>query len=59
MEKISQKIMFTLGFPKKCHLGPQNGFRSLGPRKLAKIVKCAIMKDTQNMKAIVVGVQVE
>jgi hypothetical protein len=26
--------------PKKHHLGPQNGSKSLGPEKLLKIVSC-------------------
>jgi len=35
-------------FPKKRHLGPQNGSISLGPKKLLKIVNCAIIKETEN-----------
>ena len=35
-------------FPKKCRLGPQNGFESLGPEKLLKIVNYAIIKETKN-----------
>ena len=33
--------------PKKHRLGPQNGFRSLGPEKLLKMVNCA---ETEKMK---------
>ena len=51
----------TLGsiFPKKCRLGPQNDFRSLGPEKLLKIVNCATIKETKKLKEEMVGVQVE
>ena len=45
------------GFPKKRRLGPQNGSGSLGPEKLLKIVKCAIIKETEKLKETVVGVQ--
>ena len=45
-------------FPKKCHLGPQNGSRSSGPKKLPKIVNCATIKETEKLKEIMVGVQV-
>ena len=44
-------------FPKKRRLGPQNGSRSLGPKKLLKIVNCAIIKETEKLKETVVGVQ--
>ena len=37
-------------FPKKCHLGPQNGSGSSGPEKLLKIVNCAIIKETENVE---------
>ena len=43
-------------FPKKCRLGPQNGFESLGPEKLSKIVNCA---ETKKLKETMVGPQVE
>ena len=33
--------------PKKCRLGPQNGSGSSGPEKLLKVVKCAIIKETE------------
>jgi len=46
-------------FPKKCRLGPQNGFGSLGPKKLLKIVNCATIKETEKLKEVMVGVQVE
>ena len=46
-------------FPKKRHLGPQNGFGSLGPEKLLKIVNCATIKETKKLKEAMVGVQVE
>ena len=39
-----------LDFPKKHRLGPQNGFGSLGPEKLLKIVNCAIIKETENVE---------
>ena len=42
--------------PKKRRLGPQNGFKSLGPEKLLKIVSCA---ETKKMKEAMVGPQVE
>jgi hypothetical protein len=45
--------------PKKCHLGPQNNFGSLGPEKLPKIVNCAAIKETEKLKETMVGVQVE
>jgi len=45
-------------FPKKRRLGPQNGSESLGPEKLLKIVNCAIIKETEKLKEIVVGVQI-
>ena len=45
--------------PKKCRLGPQNGFRSLGPEKIPKIVNCATIKETGKLKEAMVGVQVE
>ena len=41
---------------KKHHLGPQNGFGSLGPEKLLKIVSCA---ETEKLKETMVGAQVE
>ena len=46
-------------FPKKCSLGPQNGFGSSGPEKLPKIVNCATNKETEKLKETMVGVQVE
>jgi hypothetical protein len=45
--------------PKKRRLGPQNGSRSSRPKKLPKIVNCATIKETEKMKEIMVGVQVE
>ena len=45
--------------PKKCRLGPQNGFESLGPEKLTKIVNCAINKETEKLKETMAGAQVE
>ena len=44
-------------FPKKRRLGPKNGYVSLGPEKLLKIVNCAIIKETEKLKERVVGVQ--
>ena len=44
---------------KKCRLGPQNGFGSLGPEKLLKIVNCATIKETEKLKETLVWVQVE
>jgi len=49
----------TCGLPKKCHLGPQNGSKSLGPEKLLKIVNCATIKETEKLKETMVGIQVE
>ena len=46
-------------FPKKRGLGPQNGFGSSGPKKLLKIVNCAIIKETEKLKETIVVVQVE
>jgi len=46
-------------FPKKRRLGPPNGFESLGPEKLLKIVNCATIKETKKLKEAMVGVQVE
>jgi len=51
-----KKIVGSI-FPKKRCLGPQNGSGSLGPEKLLKIVNCAIIKETEKLKEIVVGVQ--
>jgi len=51
------KINLASIFPKRHRLGPQNGSRSLGPKKLLKIVNCAIIKETEKMKETVVGVQ--
>ena len=45
--------------PKKRCLGPQNGSRSSGPEKLPKIVNCATIKETEKLKEIIVGDQVE
>jgi len=36
-----------LVFPKEHHLGLQNGFESLGPKKMPKIVNCAIIKEIE------------
>ena len=44
-------------FPKKHRLGPQNGSGSSGPEKLLKIVNCAIIKEIENLKETIVGVQ--
>ena len=44
------------GFPKKRRLGSQNGFESLGPEKLLKIVSCA---EIEKLKETMVGPQVE
>ena len=33
--------------PKKIRVGPQNGSRSLGPKKQLKIVNCATIKETK------------
>jgi hypothetical protein len=43
-------------FPKKCHLMPQSGSESSGPKKLLKIVNC---EETEKLKEAMVGVQVE
>ena len=45
--------------PKKRRLGPQNNSRSSGPEKLPKIVNFATIKETEKLKEIMVGVQVE
>ena len=41
MSNIGPWTHVALRFPKKRRLGPQNGFGSLGPEKLLKIVNCA------------------
>ena len=45
--------------PKKRRLGPQNGYGSLGPEKLPKIVNCATIKESEKLKETMVGVQEE
>jgi hypothetical protein len=45
--------------PKKWRLGPQNGFGSSEPEKMAKIVNCATIKEHKKLKETMVGVQVE
>ena len=45
--------------PEKHRLGPQNGFESLGPKKLTKIVNCAIIKETEKLKETMARAQVE
>ena len=40
--------------PKKCRLGPQKGFGSLGPKKLLKIVSSV---ETEKLKETMVGPQ--
>ena len=54
---ILDKKMLAVDFQKKHRLGPQNGFGSLGPKKLLKIVNCATIKETEKLKDIVFGVQ--
>ena len=54
-----KQIIDSGRFPKKRHLGPQNGSGSLGPEKLLKIVNYAIIKETEKLKEKMVGVQVE
>ena len=36
--------------PKKCHLRPQNGFKSSRLEKQKKIVNCDIIKETEKWK---------
>jgi len=57
-DNFRQKIIGNR-FPKKCHLGPQNGSRSLGTKKLLKIVYHAIIKETEKLKEAMVGIQLE
>ena len=45
--------------PKKCRLGPQNGFGKLAPKKLTKIVNCVVIKETGKLKETMVRAQVE
>ena len=40
----------AVDFQKKRRLGPPNGFESLGPEKLLKIVNCATIKETKKTK---------
>jgi len=56
---ILYQKMLAGRFPKKRHLGPQNGSRSLGLKKLLKIVNCATIKETEKLKEAMVGVQME
>lgn len=56
---ISPWMHVAPSFPKKCRLGPQNGSGSLGPEKLLIIVNCATIKETEKLKEIMVGVQVD
>ena len=54
--------MFPPIFPKKCCLGclgPQNGFGSSRPEKLPKIVNCAKIKETKQLKETMLGIHVE
>jgi hypothetical protein len=37
-QKFHEEYILIATYPKKCHLGPQNGSGSLGPEKLLKIV---------------------
>jgi hypothetical protein len=48
--------LVTTTYPKKHHLGPQNGPESSGPEKLLKIVNC---EKTEKLKEAMVGIQVE
>jgi len=43
-------------YQKNRRLGPQNNSRSLGPKKLLKIVNCATIKETEKLKETMVGV---
>ena len=45
--------------PKRRRLGPQNGYGSLGPEKLTKIVNCAIINETEKLKETMARAQVE
>ena len=58
-ERLCLETHVSLDFPKKCCLGPQNGFGSLGPEKMLKIVNCDTIKETKKMKEKKVGVEVE
>ena len=49
----------ALIFPKKHHLGPQNGSRCSGPEKLLKIMNYATIKEMEKLKETMVGPQVE
>ena len=49
----------TPRFPKKRRLGPQNGSRSSGPKKLLKIVNYATIKEIEKLKETMVGVRVD
>ena len=60
-EKYNGKYVFrhkNVGgrLPKKRRLGPQNSSRSLGPKKLLKIVNCSTIKETEKLKETMVGV---
>ena len=43
----------------KNRLGPQNDFEISGPKKLTKIVNCAIIKETEKLKETMARAQVE
>ena len=46
-------------FPKKYHLGRQNGSERSEPEKLLRIINCATIKETKKVKETMVGVQVD
>ena len=58
MRNINPWIHVVASFPKKRRLGPQNGSRSLGLEKLLKILNYAKIKETEELKGTIVGVQV-
>lgn len=58
-KKGKKKKITGSRLPKKCHLGPQNGSRSLGLEKLLKILNCTTIQETEKLKETMVAVQVE
>ena len=58
-EKHQSMTYVAPHFPKKRRSGPQNGSGSSVPKKLLKIVNYATIKETENLKETMVGVQVE
>ena len=59
IESKTDSYLSDHSMPKKRRLGPQNGSKSLGTKKLPKIVNSATIKETRKLKETMVGVQEE